>query len=124
MAGNNTVTRAFGRFMAQWDLLLTPTSAVRVPVADGPYGLLRDEPLESWIDRLTDTCRYTMPANETGLPAISVPAGWDADGLPVGAMLFANFAREDTLLSVAAELERARPDWFDRVPPVSVLTAG
>ena len=64
--------------------------------------------------RLSDACRYTMPGNETGLPGISVPAGLDRDGLPIGAMLYGNFAREDLLLQVAAQLERAKPEWFDR----------
>jgi amidase len=91
-----------------------------VPAANGPYSLLRDEDLDPWVARLSEACRYTMPGNETGLPAISVPAGADRDGLPVGAMLHANFAREDLLLQVAAQLERAKPEWFNQVPPVHV----
>ena len=49
MAGTNTITRSFGRFFENWDILLCPTHAIRVPVANGPYSLLRDEPLEPWI---------------------------------------------------------------------------
>jgi amidase len=124
MANNNLLTRAVGRFMERYDLLLTPTAAIRVPQADGPYGLLRDEALEIWINRITDACRYTMPGNEVGLPAISLPAGWDPDGVPVGVMLYANFGREDLLLAVAAEVEAAKPDWFDRRPPCHVSSAG
>ena len=120
MAANNVVTRGFGRFMSGFDLLLCPTHAIRVPEANGPYSLLRDEPLEIWIDRLADACRYTMPGNESGLPGISIPAGLDADGLPIGAMLYGDFGREDLLLRVAAQVEAARPDWFGLVPPVNV----
>ena len=69
---------------------------------------------------LADACRYTMPGNETGLPGISVPAGLDRDGLPIGAMFYGNVAREDLLLQVVAQLERARPEWFNQVPPVHV----
>ncbi|MGH7212831.1 MAG: amidase family protein, partial [Acetobacteraceae bacterium] len=64
-----------------------------------------------------------MPANETGLPAISLPAGRDADGLPIGVQLYGDFGREDVLLGLAAQLERARRDWFGAAPPVHVAGA-
>jgi len=75
MGWNNTVTRQFGRLMERFDMLLVPTMAIRVPEANGPYSLLCAEELDPWLDRLCDACRYTMPANETGLPGISMPAG-------------------------------------------------
>jgi amidase len=116
MERNNQVTRAFGRFMSQFDLLLTPTLAVRVPKANGPYSLLLEEELEPWVARLCDACRYTMPGNETGLPGISVPAGLDYEGLPIGAQLYAKWGREDLLLQLAAQIERSKPDWFEAIP--------
>ena len=120
MNGNNTVTRQFGALMERYDALLTPTLAIRVPGANGPYSLLRDEALDPWMNRLTDACRYTMPGNETGLPGINIPAGLDREGLPIGVQLYGNFAREDLLLQLAAQVERARPEWFGAVPPVHV----
>jgi amidase len=120
MVDNNTVTREFGRLMERYDLLLLPTMAIRVPRANGPYSLLADEELDPWLDRLCDACRYTMPANETGLPGISVPAGLDRDGLPIGVQFYGNFCREDLLLKIAAQIERARPEWFGAVPPIHV----
>jgi len=120
MNANNTVTRQFGALMERYDALLTPTLAIRVPEANGPYSLLRDEALEPWMSRLTDACRYTMPGNETGLPGISVPAGLDTDGLPIGVQIYGNFAREDLLLQLAAQVEGARPEWFGAVPAVHV----
>lgn len=120
MNGNNTVTRQFGALMDRYDVLLTPTLAIRVPAANGPYSLLRDEDLDDWIGRLADACRFTMPANETGMPAISLPAGLDTDGLPLGVQFHGNFAREDLLLALSAQVERARPDWFGAIPPVHV----
>jgi amidase len=54
------------------------------------------------------------------MPAISVPAGFDRDDLPIGVMFRAAWAREDRLLQVAAQLERARPAWFNQVPPIHV----
>lgn len=124
MACNNTVTREFGAFMERFDLLLAPTLAIRVPQANGPYSLLRDEELDPWVARLCDACRYTMPGNETGQPGISVPAGLDRDGLPIGVQLYGNFLREDLLLQVAAQIERARPEWFGATPPLHVTTMG
>ena len=124
MGCNNTVTRQFGQAMERYDLLLTPTLAIRVPEANGPYSLLREDPFTLWLDRLCNACRYTMPANETGLPAISVPAGLDSDGLPIGVQLYGNFCREDLLLQMAAQIERARPEWFGAIPPVHVTRAG
>jgi amidase len=120
MNGNNTVTRQFGALMDRYDMLLTPTLAIRVPDANGPYSLLRDEALDGWMNRLTDACRYTMPGNETGLPGISLPAGLDHEGMPIGVQLYGNFAREDQLLQLAAQIERARPEWFRALPPVHV----
>ena len=120
MADDNTVTREFGQLMERFDLLLVPTMAIRVPKADGPYSLRREEELDPWLERLCDACRYTMPANETGLPAISVPAGLDRDGLPIGVQCYGNFCREDLLLQIAAQIERARPEWFGAVPAVNV----
>jgi amidase len=120
MSGNTTATRGFGRAMTRYDLLLTPTLAIRVPAANGPYSLLRDEDLDAWVSRLADACRYTMPGNETGLPGISVPAGLDRDGLPIGVMFYAGWGGETRLLQIAAQLERARPAWFNQVPPIHV----
>ncbi|MGE4043450.1 MAG: amidase [Acetobacteraceae bacterium] len=124
MNGNNHVTRQFGALMDRYDVLLTPTLAIRVPLANGPYSLLRDEDLDDWVCRLADACRYTMPANETGMPAISLPAGTDTDGLPIGVQFHGSFGREDLLLQIAAQVERARPEWFGAVPMVHVTRAG
>ena len=59
---------SFHAWMAPYDALLTPTLAIRVPAANGPYSLLRDESLDDWVGRLTDACRFTMPANEMCSP--------------------------------------------------------
>ena len=91
-----------------------------MPEANGPYSLLRDEPLEGWIGRLADACRYTMPGNESGLPAISIPSGLDSDGMPVGAMLHAGQGREDLVLRLAAQVEAEKPEWFNVTPGINV----
>ena len=115
------MTRKLAGFFERADLLLCPTHAIRVPPANGPYSLLHDDALDAWVGRLADACRYTMPGNEAGLPGISLPAGWDRDGLPVGAMLYAAPGREDLLLRLAAVVEAERPEWFAQAPPVNVI---
>ncbi len=120
MAANNATTRSFGKLMERHDVLLTPTLAVRVPQANGPYSLLAEEEIDPWVNRLADACRYTMPGNETGMPAISLPAGLDSEGLPIGVQLHGNFACEDVLIQLAAQVERAKPEWFAARAPIHV----
>lgn len=80
------------------DVLLTPTS----PSVAFPFGSKTDNPLAMY---LCDT--YTIPSNLTGDPAMSVPFGTGADGLPVGVQVLAHALDEPVMLQVAAELERA-----------------
>ncbi|NRQ30975.1 amidase [Nonomuraea sp. NN258] len=113
----NRVTRSVSAFFTEHDLLVTPTLA-RPPA---PHGTLRyDDPahtLPSWLDAMSDYGPFTVLFNITGHPAISLPLGHDAGGLPVGVQLVAAHGREDLLLRVASCLEQAMP-WRERVPPV------
>jgi len=61
--------------------------------------------------------RMTRPGNLTGLPAISLPCGLTADGLPVGLQLFGRHYDEPTLLQVAYAYEQATP-WHTMFPPI------
>jgi aspartyl-tRNA(Asn)/glutamyl-tRNA(Gln) amidotransferase subunit A len=58
---------------------------------------------------------YTSPFNLTGLPAISIPCGFDARGLPIGLQLVARPWAEARLLRVARAYERAT-SWHERRP--------
>jgi amidase len=61
-----------------------------------------------------DAC-FTAIFNATGQPAISLPLHESEDGLPIGAQFVAPLGREDLLLRIASQLERAVP-WAERIP--------
>jgi aspartyl-tRNA(Asn)/glutamyl-tRNA(Gln) amidotransferase subunit A len=67
---------------------------------------------------LAGTASHTNqhPFNVTGLPAIVVPAGFGASGLPIGLQLVARRLDDARLLRAAAAYEAAAP-WADRWPP-------
>ncbi len=61
---------------------------------------------------------YCVPWNHLGNPAMSVPAGFAADGMPLAVQIIGRPGDEATLLSLAAQLEAERP-WADARPPIS-----
>jgi aspartyl-tRNA(Asn)/glutamyl-tRNA(Gln) amidotransferase subunit A len=66
---------------------------------------------------LSASWRFTFPYNLTGLPAISVPCGFDRRGLPIGLQIAGRPFDEATVLQVADAYERSH-DWKDRTPPL------
>lgn len=114
---------AWTRRVATWwaddgfDLLLTPTLAEPPPVLGD---LVPQDPDDLFraAARALPFAAYTASFNVTGQPAISVPLYYSAgENLPVGVQLVADHEREDLLLRVAGQLERARR-WADRRPVV------
>jgi len=53
----------------------------------------------------------------SGNPAISIPCGWNDEGLPVGLQIVGPWLKERDVLQAAAAFESAKP-WADRVPPL------
>ncbi len=74
-------------------------------------------PIEQLL-RNTEFTPFTAIANLTGLPAMSLPLHWSEGGLPIGVQAIGPPAGDALLLSLAAQIEAARP-WADRRPPVS-----
>ncbi|MDP9463279.1 MAG: amidase [Actinomycetota bacterium] len=91
-----------------FDLLVTPTTA-NAPTLLGDYAKGYESGRGS---------AFTRPFNVTGQPAMSVPLGWPADGLPRGVQLIAAIGRDDLLITVAAALETVEP-WAQRRATVS-----
>ncbi|NNU16677.1 Asp-tRNA(Asn)/Glu-tRNA(Gln) amidotransferase subunit GatA [Parvularcula sp. ZS-1/3] len=80
------------------DLLLTPSS----PGAAFGFGEKSADPIEMYLNDV-----FTVTANLAGIPGISVPAGLDAQGLPLGLQLLAPAFGEETMLRGARALEEA-----------------
>lgn len=122
-------TRAWQAFLAEYDALLTPTmqmTALEVGVLSPPT--IDGEPVDPFFD---DWCALCLPANLTGMPATSVPCGYDPAGLPVGLQVTAARGRDRVTLAVAAAWEalfaprRREPVLPSRPsPPLAVPGAG
>ena len=107
------VSRSIIALWETYDVILTPALAER-PVQIGEIDACSDDPWEDFrrSGRFTP---YTAIFNVTGQPAISVPLFHGDDGLPTAVQMGGRPAGETTLLSLAAQLEAARP-WADRRP--------
>ena len=108
-----TVTARIGAIFDEHDLLLTPVTAKPAPRADRWRG---KGAFATFDGRRPYVC-YTAVWNYTGQPAAAVPAGFDQDGLPLAVQLVGRPNDETTLISLAAQLEVARP-WSQRRPPL------
>lgn len=109
------VARAFGTFFEDYDVLLSPTLA-KTPLKLGV------QPMDSAdLDRYWalqgEVIPFTAPFNAAGAPAISLPLGWTADGLPVGVQFGGAMGNEALLLRLASQIEAAAP-WVDRRPAI------
>jgi amidase len=102
----STIRRRTARLFRTYDAVLTPTLA-DPPPAIGHFDPTLDS--EQIIKRLVDWVAFTPLQNATGDPAISLPLGQSAAGLPVGMMLTAGPGHEGRLLELAYELEEAQP---------------
>jgi len=109
------VSRDFGTFFTDYDVWLTPTLA-QPPVPIGYFDYTR-ETRDQHLAHLGDFTGFTLIANATGQPAISLPLHWSDSGLPIGIQLTGRYGDEATLIRLAAQLEQAQP-WSDRRPPI------
>ena len=92
------IIRDYDAAFAGFDVLVSPTS----PTTAFPIGAKVDDPLAMYLNDV-----FTIPANLSGTPAISIPSGLDEKGLPVGLQLTAPVLEESRLLRAANALEQA-----------------
>lgn len=109
------ICKELERVHREVDVVVTPTCGCTAPLV--PRDALVTG--ESNLSLLSTVMRFVVPANMTGLPAISFPAGYDAAGLPVGLHAMGRAWEEHTLLRLAAAaedgVERRRPERYWRL---------
>jgi amidase len=102
---------------AQIDVLLTPTLA-KPPIEIGALEPTEGEPPIQMLMNAGEWVPFTPVWNVTGQPAISLPLHHSNAGLPIGVQLVGPPAGEELLISLAAQLEAARP-WAERRPQLA-----
>jgi amidase len=98
--------------IAQYDLILSPMLA-QLPA---PLGYLAMQ--GKFVDFRERVARYAVFSavmNGSGQPAASLPVYWTKEGVPVGVQVMGQFGRDDLVLRLSAEIERAAP-WIGRFP--------
>ena len=101
-------------FFERYDLLLLPTAATAALPVDVQFPIeIEGQAVREPFDMLLPTYAF----NFSNFPAISVPAGRTADGLPVGLQIVGGWQQDALVLRAAAAFEAARP-WADRRPPL------
>jgi aspartyl-tRNA(Asn)/glutamyl-tRNA(Gln) amidotransferase subunit A len=99
----------FSRAFAQCDIVLGPTA----PSAAFKLGAKADDPVQMYLNDI-----FTVAANLTGCPALSIPCGFTKAGLPIGLHVQANHFSEALLLDVAHRYQQAT-DWHKRIPEMA-----
>ena len=111
--GRASFDRAARRLLQDVDLLAGPSEPVTAPP------LLQQQVLagEREIGTVAALTQYTRPYNITGFPAISVPCGFSAEGMPIGLQLAGRPFDEETVLRAAHAYEQST-EWHSRRPPL------
>jgi aspartyl-tRNA(Asn)/glutamyl-tRNA(Gln) amidotransferase subunit A len=102
------IKQDFEKAFEQVDILVTPTT----PTTAFKAGEKTADPLSMYLSDL-----MTIPVNLAGLPGISIPCGFDSQGMPIGIQLIANVLREDLLLQAAYAYEQSTP-WHQQAPKI------
>jgi aspartyl-tRNA(Asn)/glutamyl-tRNA(Gln) amidotransferase subunit A len=102
--------RAFG----ECDVIMGPTT----PTAAFALGAKTDDPVQMYLNDI-----FTIAANLTGGPAISIPCGFDRGGLPIGLQIQGNYFAEARILDVAHRFQQST-DWHRQAPDTARLAGG
>ncbi|TXL72689.1 amidase [Vineibacter terrae] len=123
----NTTARGFGAFFEEWDIILTPITALPTPkIGTREFLTISDNPsVLDWFGNLWRFFSYTPLANLCGIPGISLPLAAHENGLPLGIQAQARQANDGLLLQLAAQVERAIGGKWNQggVPKVHVTRA-
>ena len=105
------IARDFDQAFRKCDVILGPTA----PTTAFELGAKTEDPVQMYLGDI-----FTIPAPLAGLPALSIPCGFDGAGLPVGLQLMGKHFSEGLLLGVAHQYQHAT-DWHRRVPAETPL---
>jgi aspartyl-tRNA(Asn)/glutamyl-tRNA(Gln) amidotransferase subunit A len=105
------IAQDFSAAFRKCDVILGPTA----PTTAFAIGAKTDDPVQMYLNDI-----FTIPAPLAGLPAMSIPCGFDAKGLPVGLQLQGDYFSEARLLGIAHRYQQAT-DWHRRVPKETPL---
>jgi aspartyl-tRNA(Asn)/glutamyl-tRNA(Gln) amidotransferase subunit A len=105
------IANDFSKAFESCDLILGPTA----PTTAFELGAKTSDPVQMYLGDI-----FTVPAPLAGLPALSIPCGFDAAGLPVGLQLMGRHFSESLLLGAAHRYQQAT-DWHLRVPKETPL---
>jgi aspartyl-tRNA(Asn)/glutamyl-tRNA(Gln) amidotransferase subunit A len=111
----NALRSSFLELFQSVDALVTPTVAV---TAFGAGELGVDRIAGVAVDRHLGWSPFSWPINLAGLPAATIPCGFDGNGLPIGLQIVAPWLGEPLILRIAAAFEHARP-WAQFRPGLS-----
>jgi amidase len=114
LAKRPRTTRRITSLWEDCDVLLTPGIATSAIAAEGGYG--RPAPIA--LNRAARFIPWYPVFNFTGQPAISLPAGFSGDGLPLSVQLAGGLGAEETLYSLSGQIEAARP-WSSHRPSMA-----
>jgi len=92
----------FKQAFTKVDAILTPATPNSAFPIDSSKDLTSQDPIKIYLNDM-----FTIPANLAGLPAMSVPAGFDSDGLPLGLQIISKHFDEQTMLNVALAIEES-----------------
>jgi aspartyl-tRNA(Asn)/glutamyl-tRNA(Gln) amidotransferase subunit A len=101
------IARDFVEAFTRCDVIMGPTS----PTTAFRLGEKMDDPVQMYLNDI-----YTIPANLAGLPGMSIPCGFDDQGLPVGLQIIGDYFSEAKMLGAAHQYQLAT-DWHLRIPP-------
>lgn len=112
-----SASRGILGFWTDHDVLVTPTLA-QPPLEVGELEPAEGEEAMAMLGKSAAFVPFTAPINVTGQPAVSLPLRQAADGLPVGVHLIGAPGADGLLISLAGQVERARP-WSERRPALT-----
>lgn len=96
----NLIAQDFKTAFEKVDAILTPVAPSAAFPVDASKRIAESDPVQMYLNDI-----FTIPVNLAGLPGISVPAGFDNDGLPLGLQIIAKHFDEQTLFDVALAIE-------------------